>query len=108
MARKGSIEIALKFGIIKLKQNRHPAINGANNHKGGLPAKTKLSNTNSAEIATKQAKAVCKRCPITDECLRWALDNRERYGIWGGKSEYERRLILIAEAVDARALGRVG
>jgi len=58
--------------------------------------------------STKQAKAVCKRCPITDECLRWALDNRERYGIWGGKSEYERRLILIAEAVDARALGRVG
>jgi len=44
--------------------------------------------------STKQAKAVCKRCPITEKCLQYALDNDERYGIWGGKSERERRQIL--------------
>jgi WhiB family redox-sensing transcriptional regulator len=42
--------------------------------------------------STKQAKAVCRRCPITEKCLQYALDNEERYGIWGGKSEREWRV----------------
>ncbi len=44
--------------------------------------------------STKQAKAVCKRCPITAKCLQYALDNDERHGIWGGTSEHQRRQIL--------------
>ena len=57
--------------------------------------------------STKQAKAVCKRCPITETCLQWALDHKERFGIWGGKSEYERRQLLkeLDEAAQ-RGLGR--
>lgn len=59
--------------------------------------------------STKQAKAICKRCPIIDACLKYALDNDERFGIWGGKSERERRQILnAANGASESGLGRVG
>lgn len=41
--------------------------------------------------STKEAKKVCQRCPVKVECLQWALDNDERFGVWGGMSERERR-----------------
>jgi WhiB family transcriptional regulator, redox-sensing transcriptional regulator len=37
------------------------------------------------------AKAVCAECPVKAECLELALANDERYGIWGGLTERERR-----------------
>ena len=37
------------------------------------------------------AKAICNRCPVTAKCLEYALANDERFGIWGGMSERERR-----------------
>ena len=37
------------------------------------------------------AKAVCARCPVRPECLDFALDNRVRFGVFGGTTEYERR-----------------
>jgi WhiB family redox-sensing transcriptional regulator len=40
-----------------------------------------------------QAKKVCAGCDFTEECLQYALDNGERFGIWGGLSERERRLL---------------
>jgi WhiB family redox-sensing transcriptional regulator len=39
----------------------------------------------------KQAKAICARCPVRAECLTYAMQNGEKYGIWGGYSEKERR-----------------
>ncbi|CAN5252006.1 hypothetical protein BH09ACT8_BH09ACT8_63350 [soil metagenome] len=41
--------------------------------------------------STKDAKKVCVGCPVRSECLQWALDHDERYGVWGGLSERERR-----------------
>ena len=41
--------------------------------------------------STREAKAVCQRCDVRDQCLRVALANDERFGIWGGLSERERR-----------------
>ena len=41
--------------------------------------------------ATTKAKAVCNECPVRQECLEFALSGRELFGIWGGKSERERR-----------------
>jgi WhiB family transcriptional regulator, redox-sensing transcriptional regulator len=35
------------------------------------------------------AKRVCAACPVMGECLQYALDNDERYGIWGGLTEHE-------------------
>lgn len=41
--------------------------------------------------STRMAKAVCRRCPVTAQCLEWALEHNERFGVWGGLSEPERR-----------------
>lgn len=41
--------------------------------------------------STKQAKDICLGCPVRLECLQYALDRDERFGIWGGLSERERR-----------------
>jgi WhiB family redox-sensing transcriptional regulator len=38
--------------------------------------------------------AVCARCLVRDECLRMALDNDERYGIWGGVTADARRYFI--------------
>ena len=37
------------------------------------------------------AKQVCHVCPVKRQCLEYALQTDERYGIWGGASEHERR-----------------
>ena len=41
--------------------------------------------------STREAKKVCLTCEVRDECLEYALMNDERFGIWGGLSERERR-----------------
>lgn len=38
-----------------------------------------------------EAKAVCARCPVRRECLDFAIDHRQRDGIWGGLTDQERR-----------------
>ncbi len=41
--------------------------------------------------STREAKRVCQTCEVRAECLEYALANDERFGIWGGLSERERR-----------------
>lgn len=41
--------------------------------------------------STREAKKVCASCDVRSECLEYALENDERFGIWGGLSERERR-----------------
>jgi WhiB family redox-sensing transcriptional regulator len=43
--------------------------------------------------STREAKRVCMSCEVRGECLDYALANDERFGIWGGLSERERRRI---------------
>jgi WhiB family redox-sensing transcriptional regulator len=43
--------------------------------------------------STREAKRVCRGCDVRAECLEYALENDERFGIWGGLSERERRRI---------------
>ncbi len=52
--------------------------------------------------STKDAKAVCQGCVVREDCLEYALTNREKFGIWGGLSERERRRIR-RERAQARA-----
>lgn len=42
----------------------------------------------------KRAKLICAQCPVSTECLSYALENREPYGVWGGTTEAERAQIL--------------
>ena len=41
--------------------------------------------------STREAKRVCLSCEVRAECLEYALAHDERFGIWGGLSERERR-----------------
>lgn len=44
-------------------------------------------------MSAKAAKKVCRGCPVRRECLEYALAYDERFGIWGGLSERERRRV---------------
>jgi len=41
--------------------------------------------------STRDAKKICASCEVRAQCLEYALANDERFGIWGGLSERERR-----------------
>ena len=41
--------------------------------------------------SSRAAKEVCRQCPVIAECLALALANNERFGVWGGMSEEDRR-----------------
>lgn len=46
--------------------------------------------------STTEPKRICLSCPVRAECLEYALVNDERFGIWGGMSERERRHLARA------------
>ena len=46
--------------------------------------------------STREAKKICTGCEVKAECLEYALSNDERFGIWGGLSERERRRLRRA------------
>jgi WhiB family transcriptional regulator, redox-sensing transcriptional regulator len=46
----------------------------------------------------RAAKAICRECPVVQECREYALMVREPHGIWGGLNEYERRQALARRA----------
>ena len=48
--------------------------------------------------STREAKRVCSSCEVKVDCLEYALENDERFGIWGGLSERERRRLKRAQA----------
>ncbi|MBM3683144.1 MAG: WhiB family transcriptional regulator [Actinobacteria bacterium] len=51
--------------------------------------------------STREAKEVCRGCVVRESCLEFAITNGEKFGIWGGLSERERRRIRRARAVAA-------
>jgi WhiB family redox-sensing transcriptional regulator len=38
-----------------------------------------------------EARTICRGCPVRERCLEYALENREKYGVWGATTERERR-----------------
>lgn len=53
--------------------------------------------------STREAKEVCRGCVVRDDCLEYALANGEKFGIWGGMSERERRRIRRQRALARTA-----
>ncbi|HEX2701037.1 MAG TPA: WhiB family transcriptional regulator [Acidimicrobiales bacterium] len=52
--------------------------------------------------STREAKEVCRGCVVRIDCLEYALDNAEKFGIWGGMSERERRRLRRARSLSRR------
>jgi len=53
--------------------------------------------------STREAKEVCRGCIVREDCLEFALANGEKFGIWGGMSERERRRIRRQRAMERQA-----
>ena len=43
------------------------------------------------KLEERAALAICEICPVREECLDHALEMKERFGVWGGTTEKERR-----------------
>ena len=53
----------------------------------------------------KGAKVVCEHCPVRAECLRWAVSNNIRWGVWGGLTTQQRQhLVRVARSRRAERL----
>jgi WhiB family redox-sensing transcriptional regulator len=52
-----------------------------------------IRNTGPAILQIEEAKAVCRRCDVREQCLAWALEAGQDHGVWGGLSEDERRAL---------------
>ena len=56
--------------------------------------------------STREAKEVGRGCIVREDCLEYALLNGEKFGIWGGMSERERRRIRRQRALERQAAAR--
>ena len=54
----------------------------------------------SPQVDEDAAKAVCAACPVRQACLEHALSASEPYGIWGGLTLRERRMLRRTRAVE--------
>lgn len=63
-----------------------------------------VGTTGQALVQIGHAKQVCGQCPVTSECLEFALVTNQDSGIWGGLSEEERRVIRRRRAAARRAV----
>ncbi|MFB7483010.1 WhiB family transcriptional regulator [Streptomyces anulatus] len=50
-----------------------------------------VGTTGPAVVQAEEAKAVCRRCPVMERCLQWALDSGQDHGVWGATDEEDRR-----------------
>ena len=83
---------------------------------GGMPSWTEEANCKGADAdiffpergaSTRKAKSICRACSVQEECLEFAIENSEKFGIWGGLSERERRRIKRQRIhdIDIRDVG---
>jgi len=61
-----------------------------------------IGSTGPAATQVDQAKIVCRRCPVVEDCLTCALETAQEAGVWGGTSEDERR--ALRRVARARAV----
>ncbi len=57
--------------------------------------------------SARTAKLICGWCPVRAECLGWAVETNEPYGIYGGLTPLERHALSIRGADEAEPVGRV-
>ncbi|MFD7408110.1 WhiB family transcriptional regulator [Streptomyces sp. NPDC059866] len=57
-----------------------------------------IGNTGPTLEQIDEARAVCRRCPVVEQCLDWALQVGQVEGIWGGMTDSERRALRRRQA----------
>jgi WhiB family redox-sensing transcriptional regulator len=62
-----------------------------------------IVNKQERQEQEKAAKTVCARCTVRAQCLSYALEAGERYGIWGGLNAQERRALGRERSGDRAA-----
>lgn len=49
----------------------------------------------------EQAKRICAQCPVKDECLELSIRNEEQWGVWGGMTSEQRRMLIRRKRREA-------
>lgn len=65
-----------------------------------------VGHTGPAVFQIEEAKRVCRRCDVREQCLEWALENGQDYGVWGGMSEDDRRELKRKSARIRSSVGK--
>jgi len=62
-----------------------------------------IGNTGPAILQIEEAKTVCRRCEVREQCLAWALEAGQDHGVWGGMSVEEREhpVLVLKEQILA-------
>lgn len=55
--------------------------------------------------AQREAKRICATCPYMRACREWGIENRERWGIWGGLNRYERNQVAASRGIGVDVEG---
>jgi WhiB family transcriptional regulator, redox-sensing transcriptional regulator len=63
-----------------------------------------IGTTGPALLQIEDAKSVCRRCTVAEDCLNWSLETSQEAGVWGGLSEDERRALQRRGVPAVRAL----
>lgn len=53
-------------------------------------------------LDAEEARQICRGCSFREDCLEYALANHERFGVWGGMSERDRRRLRRRRILQAR------
>ncbi|HET9899016.1 MAG TPA: WhiB family transcriptional regulator [Streptosporangiaceae bacterium] len=61
-----------------------------------------ISATPASKATIQRAKQVCASCPVSAQCLSYALHHRQEQGIWGGLTDDERRLLSSRQTASER------
>ena len=61
-----------------------------------------IGNTGPALIQIERAKAVCRRCEVSVECLEWSIETGQESGVWGGLGEDERAALRRRRGIRYR------
>lgn len=70
----------------------------------GLPATMFFPGQGESVV---EAQAVCAACAVAIECAEYALASNQRFGIWGGTTERERRRLRAERRAAVARAGEV-
>ena len=62
-----------------------------------------IGSTGPALLQIEEAKTVCRHCQVSEPCRKWAIDQGQDSGVWGGLSDDERRALKRRNARDRPA-----